>query len=270
MKYKFTNNTKISIKFIFLYLLTVLFFAITYTSIVNQFYHSTSKYENILNEELMVIESEINTSITENFREYHKSSVIYLDENKNWIFCIDDLEVKKINLNVDELIFDISVLIRNMSDFETKYTTTFYFKVNREDKFAKGDHVYRLGRVSFKDNTTYIPELKNINFSQIFYVQGNNIKKELIGLKLSNKLEKNINEFINNTDGLPSRNKENSIARFKLYFPRMLYLSMVTITTLGYGDIVPLTNAARILIGIESTLGIIIMGWFVNSKVNGK
>ena len=50
----------------------------------------------------------------------------------------------------------------------------------------------------------------------------------------------------------------------------MLYLSMVTITTLGYGDIVPLTNTARILIGVESTLGIIIMGWFVNSKVNSK
>jgi hypothetical protein len=251
-------------------LLTVLFFAIIYTGIVNQFYHSTSKYENILNEELMIIENEIETSISENFRDYYKSSVIYLDENKNWIFCIDDLEIKKINLNVDELIFDISVHIRNMSDFETKYTTTFYFKVNREDKFSKIDYVYRLGRVSFKDNTIYVPELKNINFSQIFYLQSSNIKKERVGLRLSNKLEKNINAFINSTDGLPSRNKENSIARFKLYFPRMLYLSMVTITTLGYGDIVPLTNTARILIGIESTLGIIIMGWFVNSKVNSK
>lgn len=270
MRYKLTNNKKISIKFILLYLFTVLLFAIIYTSIVNQFYHSTSKYENILNSELMTIENEVNYSITDNFREYHKSSVIYLDENKNWIFCIDDLEIKKVNLNVDELIFDISVLVRNMSDFETKYTTTFYFKVNREDKIDKEGYVYRLGKISFKDNTTYIPELRNINFSQLFYLENGNVKKEQIGLKLSHKLEKNINEFIDSTDGLPSRNIGNSIARFKLYFPRMLYLSMVTITTLGYGDIVPLTNTARILIGVESTLGIIIMGWFVNSKVNSK
>jgi hypothetical protein len=34
-----------------------------------------------------------------------------------------------------------------------------------------------------------------------------------------------------------------------------LYLSMVTLTTLGYGDIVPLTAPSRALVGMEATIG---------------
>ncbi len=36
-----------------------------------------------------------------------------------------------------------------------------------------------------------------------------------------------------------------------------LYFSMVTLTTLGYGDIVPLTPAARMLAGLESITGVL-------------
>lgn len=46
---------------------------------------------------------------------------------------------------------------------------------------------------------------------------------------------------------------------------RLLYLSAVTITTVGYGDIVPLTGRARFLVACEATVGIILLGLFVNS-----
>lgn len=48
-------------------------------------------------------------------------------------------------------------------------------------------------------------------------------------------------------------------------FPRMIYLSAVTITTLGYGDIVPTTRRARSLIAAESILGVVLAGLFVSS-----
>ncbi len=48
-------------------------------------------------------------------------------------------------------------------------------------------------------------------------------------------------------------------------FQRMLYFSAVTITTLGFGDIAPLTNRARMLVAFESIFGIIIIGLFVSS-----
>jgi hypothetical protein len=46
-------------------------------------------------------------------------------------------------------------------------------------------------------------------------------------------------------------------------FWRMLYFSAITITTVGYGDIVPLTHAARLLAASEATLGIVLLGWLV-------
>ncbi len=44
------------------------------------------------------------------------------------------------------------------------------------------------------------------------------------------------------------------------YLPiEMLYLSMVTLTTLGYGDVTPLTTTARISAVMEATVGQIFM-----------
>ena len=45
----------------------------------------------------------------------------------------------------------------------------------------------------------------------------------------------------------------------------MLYLSAVTITTVGYGDIVPLTTISRVLVGIEAVLGIVLIRLFLNA-----
>lgn len=46
-------------------------------------------------------------------------------------------------------------------------------------------------------------------------------------------------------------------------FLRMLYLSAVTATTLGYGDIIPLTTVARLSVALQSLLGLFLMGFFV-------
>ena len=51
-------------------------------------------------------------------------------------------------------------------------------------------------------------------------------------------------------------------------YARMLYLSAVTITTLGYGDIVPTKATTRFLVAFESVLGIVVMGLFLNASVN--
>jgi hypothetical protein len=63
-----------------------------------------------------------------------------------------------------------------------------------------------------------------------------------------------------------------AISGFPLYFsqdkwsnfPRMLYLSAITVTTVGYGDIVPVTDGARIAVASEAILGIVVIGLFLN------
>jgi hypothetical protein len=46
---------------------------------------------------------------------------------------------------------------------------------------------------------------------------------------------------------------------------RMVYFSAVTITTLGYGDIVPITHGARNLVTAEAVAGVILIGLFLNA-----
>ncbi len=48
-------------------------------------------------------------------------------------------------------------------------------------------------------------------------------------------------------------------------FARMLYLSAITATTTGYGDIVPITIRARMLTISEAILGLVLVGLFLNS-----
>jgi hypothetical protein len=64
--------------------------------------------------------------------------------------------------------------------------------------------------------------------------------------------------LIEETRGWPSPNTAE-------YAVRMLYLSAVTITTTGYGDIVPLTSTARILTASEALAGTVLLGLFIYS-----
>jgi hypothetical protein len=51
---------------------------------------------------------------------------------------------------------------------------------------------------------------------------------------------------------------------------RMLYLSTVTITTLGFGDIVPTSSSSRLLVTSEAVLGVVVAGMFINSVFSPK
>lgn len=44
-----------------------------------------------------------------------------------------------------------------------------------------------------------------------------------------------------------------------------LYFSTITITTLGFGDVYPIDSVAKILVIVESLLGILLIGFFLNA-----
>lgn len=50
-------------------------------------------------------------------------------------------------------------------------------------------------------------------------------------------------------------------------FSRMLYLSVVTTTTLGYGDIVPTTSWMRLAIALQTILGVVLSALFINAII---
>lgn len=52
-----------------------------------------------------------------------------------------------------------------------------------------------------------------------------------------------------------------------LTFIESLYFSLVTVSTTGYGDIVPLTNAVRLLVGIETFMGAVLFFFGVHAII---
>jgi len=49
------------------------------------------------------------------------------------------------------------------------------------------------------------------------------------------------------------------------FYVKMCYFSAVTITTLGFGDITPVTSAARALTGSLAVVGVVLIGLFLNA-----
>lgn len=79
----------------------------------------------------------------------------------------------------------------------------------------------------------------------------------LILMRVPPSIYSRFREYMDAINGLPTG--------FLETLPRMLYLSMVTITTLGYGDLVPIRESSRFLVGAESLFGVVLIGLFLNS-----
>ncbi len=85
-------------------------------------------------------------------------------------------------------------------------------------------------------------------------------KKNSFGLGLPLDVEERLQTLRRAVNGCPDR--------IPGLWGRMLYLSAVTITTLGYGDIVPVTSTTRAIVACEAVVGVLIVGLFINSIAN--
>ena len=92
----------------------------------------------------------------------------------------------------------------------------------------------------------------------IFFRHRSLTNDSIIGI--SSELNSKIINFRNSMNGFPSYSSGN--------LGRMLYLSAITITTVGFGDIVPITETSRFFVGLEAVLGIIVIGLFLNAISN--
>jgi hypothetical protein len=80
---------------------------------------------------------------------------------------------------------------------------------------------------------------------------------DMWSLLLEDPFDSDLEQFVKEADGFISENNDN--------FWRLIYFSAMTITTVGYGDIVPITPCARLLVTIEAIFGVVLIGFFLNS-----
>ncbi len=177
-------------------------------------------------------------------------------------FKKSDRQSDSIKYNPDE-IFDILDPIKKLSK-SNLYTLYTDRKINQIQckiplGFEKPDDAYHLNSVEISCSES---KQNDLSFRYLLFGWSSNGDDNKIlnysPPSLSNStINSDLSTYLSLIDGF-ANNVEGKLSR-------MVYFSTVTITTLGYGDIVPITNRARILVSLESILGIIIIGLFLNS-----
>jgi hypothetical protein len=235
-----------------------IFACIYYFSLPNDFYHPNLKFEKnfILDEKYLI--NEITQQIIKTIRN--------ANGDKKPIYRQDILETDKIliiysEVNGKELTLETRVTLSHPSGTSFfKYITIklpLYdelspFYLIYDESMDSSLHNDRLLRVKIEDLSRYDDKKQLI---EIIFPTSHPF--DALVMPINDKLDKMI---INYYKGL-----QGNACNISGNFMRMFYFSTVTITTLGYGDIVPLSTAARTWVSIESILGMVLIGLFLNS-----
>jgi len=239
-----------------LYLLLIPIFALIYSLLPYQFYHSTAKYEySVLNPIADEILKELELQIKSNYKTTkHIQSEKILDiesvslnslKSENGKFYVKCCYSQRFKIHESDSTYILQYGCNDISFNEKSFLTLF-------DSTEKKQRIYKMifnENQNLKQPNMYFED----KFDEIF--KTNNLF--IPALIIDNSLNENLKEFALTIYGFPNSFIEN--------YKRMFYFSSVTLTTLGFGDIVPVTNNARILISIEAILGVVLIGLFLNA-----
>lgn len=248
-----------------LYLVMIPGYALIYTLLPsNQFYHSTVQYESSLNKDADVILAQVRDVIATNFREVHGSDTA---EVNGWKIDVKNLRVLGLRPTSDEIRIKLHITIEKQthqgkavqySPFEISYPATENNLVSFQGKTPTFHKI-----LSFKPKEVILLYGGENPYTFDYRILFSSTKSRLFNvpaLSLPEMLNNKLQAFWRGTQkGLPADLSDR--------FWRMLYLSTITITTTGYGDIVPITNLARVLVAVEAMSGVVVAGLFLNAVV---
>lgn len=276
-----------------LYLSLIPIYALIYTNLYRSFYHSTVKFEPRLISEKIKLMNEFQNNFTYNI---DCDTVI---TNNNY-YLIKSLKCLDLWISNGECNFNYKVDVIDRKTNKQKvfgFTIRVYLFLGTTVTRAGDKQLYTLKIGTLFNDINFIELTENFDFlnclnfylyeSEILNRWNNHGYRNLfelnynkpwnineffnsnfsndsvdfstgINIVISEELEFNLISFYNSLMGFPYLERNSN-------FIRMIYFSAITITTVGYGDIVPITNTARILVTSESLLGIVIIGLFLNS-----
>lgn len=283
------------------YFVLIIIYAIIYNNLPSgSFYQPYIKYEESFNEdkdfnsvpkfdqngnELIkksdkeLIKNQLKNQIIENFKKLNKNDNFV--KIRGWQLNIQEIEVQEIKTTIDSIIIELQITIKKKIKNE-KYpdgllnivsdNLTVNYKIY--NTYFSGNEKFSQYLISLDPNPlsidTYTDEGNiEIDLSKLFLsgkvappLENNeelkNNEEKSFFLILNSKLNETLNSFWNAEQKGLSGTLPNQ-------FGRMLYFSIITATTTGYGDIIPLTSSARAWVSSEAILGVIIIGCFLNS-----
>lgn len=256
-----------SLGYALIYLSLIPIFAFIFYSLPLHFYHSTVQYESLVVSKYKFIDRQLEQVIVGDFKKtYHLSDMpeesIKVGQWYVFVYTLNNLKLEN-----NQGSFDLSVEIKH--DVKNNpgkkppfpdpgsFPLNVHFRLNPpnndknsvESKFLELE--FRTESELLKDEKMRVAIIKTI------FPNGRYMSDDFVEFDIPTWLAEEMRNFASGNKGFGSSVEGN--------FVRMLYLSSVTITTLGYGDIVPITTVSRILISIESILGIVLIGLFLNA-----
>ena len=253
--------------FIFSYVLLVLIFAMIYYFLYPKgFYHSYSKFETIS------VKNYISQKIEKKLSDY----MITLSNSNNLpepfiLFKSQDVisrlfifqqsfRVENIKTDEVKIEFDLTYeFLAHTGFIEKPYSgsrsrNTSHIIASSRDYLSKNMVNFSIAPYSFSFTETIGVLFSKFNEQYSSIEVANGQQPHVIYLEAESDLESKIESLRALESGFPSSDFS--------HFIRLLYFSVVTITTLGYGDIVPIETYTRILVGVESFLGAFLISLF--------
>lgn len=238
------------------YVLTIPLFALLYALVPYQFYHSTMRYERgTLNAEATRLLDQLGVRIRSALQDREVVT-------GTWVINPEFLRPTDLQPDPEDGSVTFLLPIELFSkEQQAGMFTQLSVRLNLRDRLylIDQDGVQHMILTPSVDNMVSPLFLPNARYS---FPSRNDVKDAIFGtgLDLPVGLYNDLVSFNRAISGFPDKLPGSYL--------RMLYLSSVTITTLGYGDIVPVGPGARFLIALEAFIGIVIGGLFVSSIAN--
>jgi hypothetical protein len=233
------------------YLAVVFIFALCFWLIRDQFYHPYARYEGAMYAE----EQNLRVSLTSALRDAAQGRPLQIEGTS---IVADSIRVGKIDAEEDHLVIHVGMtFMAGPPDWHCELYTHTVMKLPpvavKEQRPDGSQALMIFPQLPDPLVTLFIPKSAGDVGASPTQVS---ILPVFMRIYVSEGDLERLRGYTAGRAGFPSR-VPNS-------FGRLLYLSVVTITTLGYGDVVPLSDLARGLCGLEATIGIILLGLFIS------
>jgi hypothetical protein len=237
-------------------------FAVTYAAIADQFYHSTAAYEPATLEHGQPLAAGLESVIVEDFRNRYDDLGHRFGK---WRVNMDTFHVTSISVTDDAVSLATTLMVQSDADptvvrdlaptvtLETQHTRTGF--VNTGPRRSQATY-------TIHDATVSDWPLTELDSSEVLLLGPHpgleaRADKSAPELWLDHDLEWQLQSYAHAMRGIPY----GAGSRFE----RMLYFSASTMSTLGHGDILPITPLARRLASLQAIVGLALAGLFLNA-----
>jgi hypothetical protein len=250
-----------SLAYAFAYLLLIPAFALVYWWFLpDQFFHTTAQYEPVM----ISASREVGRVIANEILRSSSDSTTYHWKVSRRRFIPRQIYVSGISLNGDRLTGLLQAELDPVAVFRhEKITLVTRIAVCLDPLFVEGSSRERFEckQVRLMPLGAFVPYLDDSTYTlathALFPYRAPFLYDSVLVLPVSSQSDYDLQRYVLGARGLPFAIKGS--------FWRFLYFSVVTITTLGLGDIVPTSSFARLLVGSEAVLGVLLVGLFLNA-----